>query len=736
MSEYLAYNPKTMNIDEYNTLSQELRDIIETYEIVIQSIEDSDKINAKCSCGCTIKTKLISKFLMENICCSSCSQLTQNMDELRLFANKKNGECLSDGKYTGSKSYYMWKCNNCGSGWKSAWYSIKCKGSWCPTCSGSLSENICRHALEEITGYKFAKISNFAKSDTIRGFEIDCYNEELKIGLEYDGIQHSQYTPRFHGAADSGKFEAQQVRDINKNEKCKEMGVNLLRIDHTTSRTELRTHVHALIRGLILEQKLLIELVDPVNFISDIEFDNNVSKVCSEKSSEYMKQIIPIIESKNAILHSTSCDGWKSPIEITCKNNHNFTTNLDNLLRDPPRWCSRCAHNKAVKEEHIREILEPKGYEFIKMYKSSCVSKNDIKNRIRITYKCDIGHIVDVLWDNHSNNYKQCPDCVNDESKQIAIENANIREVNREPTKKEKEHDYALSLGYNIGDYNNAVNDLTKICCITHNHVFYANPHTLLKSENCNKEHCSQCILQDNFPNLEVSYTNLAFNGSDCMIPTRCIECGEISTITNKSIQERVQCCKNLKCKYRDTDKHYILKRSRNKYENRYNGHIFRTIEDMDQVIADSELIHNNQQQEVLRLKQSTYQNHPDYIIPIWTSKFVVIEFKCRKYHHKFKSKITTLDSFPERELCAQCIIRDDYPYHQLDKDFDFMDNDIESKRLYLICKCGKKSDIVHKALRVKTTKFCTWKKCTYYNQYNPIRNVDKSKNIPKVVAI
>jgi len=732
MSEYLAYNPKTMSIDEYNTLSKELRDIIETYEIVIQCIENNDKIKAKCSCGCTIKTKLISKFLIEDICCSSCSQLKNGMDELRLFANKKNGECLSDGKYTGSKSPYMWKCNNCGCGWITTWHSIKCMKSWCPTCSSGLSENICRHALEEITGYKFPKISKFAKSDTTRGFEIDCYNEELQIGLEYDGIQHSQYTPRFHGGADSGKFEAQQARDINKNEKCKEMGVSLLRVDYTVSRTELRTHVHALIRGLILEHKLSIELVDPVNFISDIEFGNNVSKVCSNKSSEYMEQLIPIIKSKKAILHSTSCDSWKSPIEITCKNNHSFTTNLDNLLRDPPRWCSECANNRVLEEVHVREILEPKGYKFIKMYKRNYVSKNGIKNRICITYKCDIGHIVDVLWDNHSNDHKRCPYCVNVESKQIAIENANIREENREPTKKEKEHDYALSLGYNINDYNNAQDDLTEIHCINHNHVFYALPYTLLKSENCNKEHCSQCILQDNFPNLEVSYTNLAFNGSECMIPTRCIECGEISTITNKSILERVQCCKNPKCKYRDTGKHYILKRSRNKYKNRYNGRIFRTIEDMDQVIADYELIHSNQQQEVLRLKQSTYQNHPDYIIPVWTSKSVVIEFECRKYHHKFKSKINTLNNFPERELCAQCILIDDYPYHHITNIVDFNSNKIESSLIIIICKCGKSRSITHKSLR-NTTNLCQGK-CIYYN--NPVRNVDKSKNIPKVAAI
>jgi hypothetical protein len=658
------------------------------------------------------------------------------MDELRLFANKKNGECLSEGKYNGSKSYYIWKCNNCESEWKSVWYSIKCKGSWCPTCSSGISENICRHALEEITGCKFPKISNFAKSDTNKGFEIDCYNEELKIGLEYDGIQHYKYVQHFHGAADSGKFEAQQTRDINKNEKCKEMGVHLLRVAHTVSRNELRTHVHALIRGLVLELKLFIELIDPVNFISDIEFSNKVSKICSSKSSEYMDRIIPIIESKNAILHSTSCDSWKSQIEITCKNNHRFTTNLDNLLRDQTRWCPECANNRELEEVHIRTILEPKGYELIKMYKINCVSKSGIiKNRNYITYKCDIGHIVNVAWDNHSNDHKRCPDCVNDEFKQQIVENIHIREENRELTKKEKEHNYALSLGYNIGDYNNAMDDLTKICCTAHNHVFYALPYTLLKSENCNKEHCSQCVLQDNFPNLEVDYTNLVFSGSDCMIPTKCIGCGHISTITNKSITERIQCCKNLKCKYNDKTKHYILKRSRNKYENRYNECIFRTIENMDQVIADYEIIHHNEQLELLKLEQSTYQNHPDYIIPVWTNKSISIEFKCRKYNHTFKSKIKILDKFPERELCAQCIILNDYPYHHITNLVDFTNNDIESSKIIVMCKCGKSGSITHKSLRNKITNFCRGK-CIYYDKYNPVRYIDKSKNIPKVAAI
>jgi hypothetical protein len=730
MSEYVPYNQKTMTIDEYNTLSPELRNIIEMYEIVIQSIENKDKINAKCSCGCTIHTKFIPKFIMEDICCASCNQLNNGMDTLQQFAIMKNGKCLSGGKYLGSKQYYTWQCNNCECTWKAAWYAIKCKGSWCPTCSSGLSENICRHALEEITGHKFPKISNFAKSDTNKGFEIDCYNEELKLGLEYDGIQHYKHTQHFHGDIDSGKFEAQQIRDINKNKKCEEMGVTLIRVAYTTPRAELRTHVHSLIRGLILESKLSIELVNSEHFISNIEFNNNVSKICSEKSDVYMDRIRPIIKSKNAILHSTSCGGRLSPIEITCKNNHNFITNLDNLFHNPPRWCPECASNRTLKESHVREILEPKGYELIKISREY---DSYGKKRLYITYKCDNNHVVYVAWDNHSNTHKRCPDCVLEEQKIQIAENARIREDNRKPTKKEKEHEYALSIGYNIGSYNNALKDLTEIRCIAHNHIFYALPCNILSVENCNKEYCSQCVLQNDFPNLEIDYTNLVFSGNTSLISTKCTGCGYIFEITNKSIPERRQCCKNLKCKYNDKDKGYKLQRSCNKYENRYNGSISRTIEYMNKTIEDYNNIKQNKKHEKLQAIQTSYQNHPDYIIPVFTNKTVSIQFECRKYNHRFKSKIITLDRFPELELCAQCILIDDYPYHTLEKEFDFLDDKIDTNKLYLICKCGKKSNIAHKSLRKKNTKFCTWKQCKYYDQYNnqdnPVRYIDKSKS-------
>ena len=61
--------------------------------------------------------------------------------------------------------------------------------------------------------------------------EIDCYNEELKLGVEYDGAQHHKYIPYFHKNKEA--FYNQKYRDTLKEYMCKENGVILIRVPYT-----------------------------------------------------------------------------------------------------------------------------------------------------------------------------------------------------------------------------------------------------------------------------------------------------------------------------------------------------------------------------------------------------------------------------------------------------------------------------------------------------------------------
>lgn len=60
------------------------------------------------------------------------------------------------------------------------------------------------------------------------GLEIDCYIPDLRLGFEYNGIQHYEFTEAFHDTEDS--FREQQKRDMEKERLCKERGITLIKI--------------------------------------------------------------------------------------------------------------------------------------------------------------------------------------------------------------------------------------------------------------------------------------------------------------------------------------------------------------------------------------------------------------------------------------------------------------------------------------------------------------------------
>lgn len=71
---------------------------------------------------------------------------------------------------------------------------------------------------------------------TLNGLEIDCYVPELKIGFEYNGEQHYNHIKIFHKT--EKEFAAQKERDIEKNKRAKELGINLITIKYDEELSE------------------------------------------------------------------------------------------------------------------------------------------------------------------------------------------------------------------------------------------------------------------------------------------------------------------------------------------------------------------------------------------------------------------------------------------------------------------------------------------------------------------
>ena len=108
----------------------------------------------------------------------------------------------------------------------------------------SRGEKISRDCLSNIYGMEFKNIrlNEIKNSNTGKKLEIDCYNDKLKIGLEYHGINHYRFIPFFHKTRQA--FEESIVRDNYKLEMCKKLGITLIVVPYTTSHDKICSFVN------------------------------------------------------------------------------------------------------------------------------------------------------------------------------------------------------------------------------------------------------------------------------------------------------------------------------------------------------------------------------------------------------------------------------------------------------------------------------------------------------------
>lgn len=101
------------------------------------------------------------------------------------------------------------------------------------TTPDSIGERETRRIAEKLTGLPFPKrrppfLRNVVTNSVL---ELDCYCDELKIALEYNGRQHYEYTPYFHESKDA--FYNMKYRDEMKARLCAQNGVTLIVVPYT-----------------------------------------------------------------------------------------------------------------------------------------------------------------------------------------------------------------------------------------------------------------------------------------------------------------------------------------------------------------------------------------------------------------------------------------------------------------------------------------------------------------------
>lgn len=107
---------------------------------------------------------------------------------------------------------------------------------------------MCRYILYELTGKQFLKnrsISWLINPNTKYRLEIDCYNEELKLGIEYN-----DHKKKYHIKQSDEEHKSVQKRDKIKQELCKQNNILLLYvpIDYTyKDRNKMKEYIKQLL---------------------------------------------------------------------------------------------------------------------------------------------------------------------------------------------------------------------------------------------------------------------------------------------------------------------------------------------------------------------------------------------------------------------------------------------------------------------------------------------------------
>jgi len=99
----------------------------------------------------------------------------------------------------------------------------------------SKGELECRRVLNKIFNKPFNKERPSFLNNPVTGgnynLELDCYDPQLKLAVEYNGIQHYQYNKFFH--RNKEHFLNQKYRDDMKRRICKDYNITLIEVPYT-----------------------------------------------------------------------------------------------------------------------------------------------------------------------------------------------------------------------------------------------------------------------------------------------------------------------------------------------------------------------------------------------------------------------------------------------------------------------------------------------------------------------
>lgn len=109
----------------------------------------------------------------------------------------------------------------------------------------SKGEIECRRVLQYLFSKSFSKARPDFLNNPVTGgsynLELDCFDSELRLAVEYNGRQHYEYTPYFHKNKEA--FYNQKYRDDMKQRICRDNNINLITVPYTVKLRDIKDYI-------------------------------------------------------------------------------------------------------------------------------------------------------------------------------------------------------------------------------------------------------------------------------------------------------------------------------------------------------------------------------------------------------------------------------------------------------------------------------------------------------------
>jgi hypothetical protein len=290
-----------------------------------------------------------------------------DMEEVERKVDKvcaeRNGQCLNIIRYVNENTHLKWKCNVCTKYWKATLNNIYHSKSWCIHCTKELSERKCRSILVHLYPTEdFSKVRpQWLKYKNNVPLELDCFNLELKLALEYQGIQHFEEVPYF--CKSQNDLIDQQARDAFKVNECPKNEIDLILVTYKHMKqggAHVKKYIYDICKRLHGTNS---KFVEPTNeWLKDNNIvvpDNIRARHIKETILTYLKEHRPSYKFENPDVVIAGCE---EKFKLICDLGHTFETYKTNLCSTRHRGCPNPIHRPStnISIDGMKEICKAK----------------------------------------------------------------------------------------------------------------------------------------------------------------------------------------------------------------------------------------------------------------------------------------------------------------------------------------------------------------------------------------